>query len=110
MASSFGLDISDESVKFIELIHSKGGIKTGRYGERIIPPGVIESGKIKDSKKMEEILSTLRKEEGVRSVRVSLPEEQVYLFELRLERRRTQLGGSSCHHSKKYYRKLFIDF
>ena len=86
MASSFGLDISDESVKFIELIHSKGGIKTGRYGERIIPPGVIESGKIKDSKKMEEILSTLRKEEGVRSVRVSLPEEQVYLFELRLEK------------------------
>ena len=85
-ATSFGLDISDESVKFVELIMTKDGVKIGRYGERTIPPGVIESGKIKDSKQMEEILSKLRKEEGVKSVRVSLPEEQVYIFQLRLEK------------------------
>jgi type IV pilus assembly protein PilM len=85
-ASSFGLDISDESLKFIELLPTKNGMRVGRYGERAIPPGVIESGKIKDSKKMEEILLALRKEEGVRFVRVSLPEEQVYLFQLRLEK------------------------
>jgi len=84
--SSFGLDISDESLKFVELVTTKGGRGVGRYGERAIPLGVIESGKIKDIKKMEEILSTLRKEEGVKSVRVSLPEEQVYLFQLRLEK------------------------
>ena len=35
---------------------------------------------------MEEILLKLRKEEGVKSVRVSLPEEQVYLFQLRLDK------------------------
>jgi type IV pilus assembly protein PilM len=61
-------------------------MKVGRWGEKIIPPGVIESGKIKDSTRMEEILSKLRKEEGVKSVRVSLPEEQVYIFQLRLEK------------------------
>ena len=83
---SFGLDISDESLKFAELIMTKNGIRMGRYGERSIPPGVIESGRIKDSKRMEEILSTLRKEEGIKYVRVSLPEEQVYLFQLRLEK------------------------
>ncbi|MFA6353648.1 MAG: pilus assembly protein PilM [Candidatus Paceibacterota bacterium] len=83
---SFGLDISDESLKFVELIANKNGIRVGRYGERSIPLGVIESGKIKDSKKIEEILSTLRKEEGIKSVRVSLPEEQVYLFPLKLEK------------------------
>ncbi|MFA5840978.1 MAG: pilus assembly protein PilM [Candidatus Paceibacterota bacterium] len=82
----FGLDISDESLKYVELITTKDGIKTGRYGERSIPPGVIESGKIKDSKKMEEILLKLKKEEGVKFVRVSLPEEQVYLFALKLEK------------------------
>ena len=82
----FGLDISDESIKFIELISTKNGIRVGRYGERSIPQGVIESGKIKDSKKMEEILSALRKEEKIKSVRVSLPEEQVYLFVLKLEK------------------------
>jgi type IV pilus assembly protein PilM len=86
VAPSFGVDISDESLKFVELITTKNGTRVGRYGERIIPPGVIESGKIKNSKMMEEILTKLRKEDGVRSVRVSLPEEQVYLFQLRLEK------------------------
>ena len=86
-APSFGLDISDESLKFAELVSTRRGLRTGRYGEREIPPGVIESGKIKDEKKMEEILIKLRKETGVKSVRVSLPEEQVYLFQLRLEKK-----------------------
>ena len=73
--SSFGLDISDESLKFIELINTKNGIRVGRHGERNIPPGIIESGKIKDPKKMEEILMLLKKEERLKSVRVSLLEE-----------------------------------
>ncbi len=35
---------------------------------------------------MEEILRSLRKKEGIKSVRVSLPEEQIYLFKLRLSK------------------------
>ncbi len=84
MSPSFGLDISDQSLKFVELIPAKHGIKMGKYGERKIPSGIIESGKIRDPKKLEEVLLSLRKEEGIRFVRVSLPEEQVYLFHLRL--------------------------
>ena len=83
---SFGLDVSDESLKFLELINTKKGIEVGRHGEKIIPPGIIESGKIKDPKKLQEILLSLRKEEGLKSVRVSLPEEQVYLYKLHLEK------------------------
>jgi type IV pilus assembly protein PilM len=86
MSPSFGLDISDESLKFVELVPSKHGIKIGKYGERKIPVGIIESGKIKSPEKLKEVLSALRKEEGIRFVRVSLPEEQVYLFALRLEK------------------------
>ncbi len=82
----FGLDISDESLKFVELIDTKDGMDVGRHGERAIPPGIIESGKIKNPKRMEEILMKLKTEVGVKSVRVSLPEEQVYLFKLRLEK------------------------
>ncbi|HEV7424453.1 MAG TPA: pilus assembly protein PilM [Candidatus Paceibacterota bacterium] len=84
--SSFGLDISDESIKFIELVNTKYGIRVGRHGEADIPPGVIEAGKIKNQKKVEEILLSLRKEAGLKSVRISLLEEQVYLFKLRLEK------------------------
>lgn len=86
MAPSFGLDISDKSLKFVELIPGKNGIRLGRYGERQIPAGIIESGKIKDPKQLEKVLLSLRKEEGIRFVRVSLPEEQVYLFQLQLEK------------------------
>jgi len=83
---SFGLDLGDESLKFIELINTKKGRRVGRHGEVNIPPGIIESGKIKNVKRMEEILIKLRAEVGLKSVRVSLPEEQVYLFKLRLEK------------------------
>lgn len=83
---SFGLDIGDESLKFIELVNTKDGMRVGRHGERDIPKGVVESGKIKNPKRMEEILLALKKEVGIKSVRVSLLEEQVYLFKLRLEK------------------------
>lgn len=83
---SFGLDISDESLKYIQLITTRDGVRVGRFGERDIPPHVIESGQIKEPMKLQEILVKLRTEENVKSVRVSLPEEQVYLFELKLEK------------------------
>lgn len=87
MASvSFGVDISDESVKFVELQKSKNKFHIKKYGEKNIPAGVIESGKIKNSKKLEEILADLKKEVGIRSARVSLPDEQVYLFKLTLKK------------------------
>ncbi len=83
---SFGLDISDESIKFIRLSKKGKGIEVSRFGEKKIPTGIIESGKIKNSKRLEEILMSLGKEEEIKSVRVSLPEEQVYLFNLKLEK------------------------
>ena len=81
---SFGIDLSDDSLKFVELIGTKNGIKVNRYGERKIPAGIIESGKIKEPRRLQELLATLRKEEGIKFVRVSFPEDQIYLFKLRL--------------------------
>lgn len=86
MPPSFGLDISDESIKYAKLISVKGGVRVGQFGEKKIPPGIIESGKIKNTKKLEEVLLSLKKELGLTSVRVSLPEEQVYLFRAHLEK------------------------
>jgi len=83
---SFGLDISDESIKFVLLVFTKKGIRLQKYGERKISPGIIESGKIKNPKRLEEILLSLHKEEKIESVRVSLPEEQIYLFKMRLDK------------------------
>jgi len=84
---AFGLDISDESLRFVQLTSSSHGIKLNKYGEKKIPVGAIESGKIKQPKILEDILLTLKKEEGLRSVRVSLPEEQIYVFKLHLDKK-----------------------
>jgi type IV pilus assembly protein PilM len=82
---SFGLDISYETLKFIQLTNDKDGIKIQRYGERKILPGTIEAGKIKNLEHMKELLLSL-KEEGLNFARISLPEELTYLFKLRLEK------------------------
>ena len=79
---SFGLDISDDSLKFVELISTKNDIRINKYGKRKIPPGTIESGKIINKEKIENLLLSLKKDYGIKFARVSIPENQVYLFKL----------------------------
>lgn len=81
-----GLDISDESIKYAELKQTSQGLVLGRYGSVAVPTGVIYSGKIQNSQKLIQILSDLRKKENLKNVRVSLPEEQIYLFEIKIPR------------------------
>lgn len=74
-SSSLGLDISDNSIKYIELSKTKNGIAVKRCGEKKIPAGIIESGKIKDQKWLEQILILLKKKEKIESANISLPYE-----------------------------------
>lgn len=74
--SSFGLDISDKYIKFVELIETKIGLRVGKYGERKIPPGVIEEGEIKDSKKLQAILRALKKDFGLKSANVTFSNKE----------------------------------
>lgn len=82
--TSIGLDISDQSIKYVELLKKNNKIVVGTHGSFAIPPGVVLSGKIQDEKRLVELLSLFREKENANQVRVSLPEEQVYLFELRI--------------------------
>lgn len=85
LTSSVGLDISDQSIKYAELIKKNGQTVLGRFGSVQIPEGVIASGKVIFPQKLSEVLTTLREKERMTTVRVALPEEQVYLFRLHLE-------------------------
>lgn len=82
--ASVGLDISDKSIKYAELAEFKGSLRILRHGEVLVPPGVIVSGKIEDKKKMIEILKALKKKESLKFIRASLPEEQIYSFEIQV--------------------------
>lgn len=79
-----GLDISDASLRFVELIETHKGFIIGRFAERTFPHGIIESGEIKKPADLRAIFSDIKKQYGLERVSVSLPEEKAYLFELEL--------------------------
>jgi len=78
---SVGIDVSDFSIKFIELVRTRHGIRIGRFGERKLPEGVVVSGAITKRDELVEILKGLKHDEGLHFVRASLPEEEGFFFE-----------------------------
>lgn len=81
---SFSIDISDQSIKYGELLATPLGLRLGRFGKEKIPTGVVVSGKVEKEDALVDILKNLKKRENLKFVRVSLPEEQMYLFTLSL--------------------------
>lgn len=79
-----GLDISDASMRFVELIEKRNSFIIGRFGERAIPRGIIESGEVKKPADLRAIFIDIKKAYNLEFVSVSLPEEKAYLFDLRL--------------------------
>ena len=79
-----GLDISDISMRFVELVEKRKGLVIGRFGDLAIPRGVIESGEVKKIDALRAVFSEIKKSHNLEFVSVSLPEEKAYLFELKL--------------------------
>ncbi|MFA6355067.1 MAG: pilus assembly protein PilM [Candidatus Paceibacterota bacterium] len=82
--NSFAIDISDQSIKYGELLATPHGLRLGRFGKERIGEGVVVSGKIEDQDKLALVLKKIKEKENLHFVRVSLPEEQMYLFTLSL--------------------------
>lgn len=79
---SIGVDISDTSIKYMEIIFRPGGDKLGKFGNINLPKGIIEGGKILSPEKLSEALKILKKKEGFKFVRATLPEEKIYQYEV----------------------------
>lgn len=80
--NSCALDISDMSIKYGEIVSTSHGLRLKRFGKEKISKGIVGSGKIQDEVKLIALLKDLKKRLHLKFVRVSLPEEQVYLFTL----------------------------
>ncbi|KKT62300.1 hypothetical protein A2Y47_00445 [Candidatus Giovannonibacteria bacterium RIFCSPLOWO2_12_43_8] len=77
--SILGLDISDRSLKFAELVLKDGHLELEKFGSRVIPEGLIKSGEIINKDALIEYLkSNLGEFEG-REIALSLPEEKVFV-------------------------------
>ena len=76
---AFGLDISDETLKFITLRHGAKGIEVDQFGRKAIPPGLIVSGEIKKPEELSALLKEVCKPLGMKYVYLTLPEEKGYM-------------------------------
>ncbi|MDO8430675.1 MAG: pilus assembly protein PilM [Candidatus Taylorbacteria bacterium] len=75
-----GLDISDDAIRCLEYSPGRSGYTLARYGSRILRPGIIDSGYIKNEKALVDELTSLVAELKISTVKASLPEERMYLF------------------------------
>ena len=82
--SSVGLDISDQSIRFVELKETKNEFTVKKFGQRNIEPGIIVEGEIKNSDAVKKELAALHDEFKIEFANVSLREQQAYLLKLNL--------------------------
>ena len=76
-----GIDVTDNSVRFLALEKTKYGKRIKAKGAYSIDQGVISRGKIANKTRLIEILSKVREENDLSYIHASLPEEQAYLFQ-----------------------------
>lgn len=81
---AIGFDISDRSIKYVEICKKQGAIFVRRFGEYLIPESIIESGEIKQKEKLTDFLKTIQKELKSEHLIVALPEEKVFLARVKL--------------------------
>lgn len=75
-----GLDISDDAITFIEYHQGIHGRVISKFGRQELPKGLIIGGDIHDERAFLSILKEFSQKNLLHRVKVSLPEEKVYLF------------------------------
>jgi len=86
---AFGLDISDLSLKIVQLKKSGKNFKLASFGETRMNPGVIEQGDVKNEKALSENIKKAVKDVcgekiHTKHVVISLPEEKAFLQVIQL--------------------------
>ncbi len=74
------LSVSDTSLRFIELRSHEGSFVVGDYSQHVIPSGALDAGYIHKPEQIIEALKSIKKEYGLRFVKVTLPEEKAFVF------------------------------
>jgi len=86
--SGIGVDISDTSIKYISFKPTLRPQKVrvlDKWGDMDVPEGVLENGEVLDVKGLSGVLKEFKKETEAEFIRVSLPEEQAYVFETEIK-------------------------
>lgn len=81
---TIGFDVSDNSIKFLELLPRGRGYHLGRLGEIDIPTGTIEEGELKNPEAFKQVLIALKNKWHFNNVSISLPDDHAYTINLTL--------------------------
>lgn len=78
-----GLDITDASVKWLELVPHKNGLRLGSYGFEPLAEGIVSNGAIRDVEGLAAALKRARMQwRGSACAHAALPEEAAYVFQM----------------------------
>lgn len=78
---SVGIDISDNSIHFMEFANKYDDKILKNFGSCVVPKGIVSKGEIQDEQALTDILKNIKEEYDINFVRASLPEEKAYLFQ-----------------------------
>lgn len=81
-----GLDISSDSVRFIELEPYRGHFKVARFGEATLLSGIVQGGTIHDPIALSKVVGELAHEHHLTMANIALPEEQAFLAHMEFPR------------------------
>jgi type IV pilus assembly protein PilM len=79
-----GIEISNRSIKYVEFTKRYGVLNLEDFGEASISSGIIENGSIIKKDDLIKILSDLKTNFSSNFVRLSIPEEKVYIFNTKI--------------------------
>ncbi len=80
-----GVDISDTSLKYMQFERKGDELALKVWGDLPIKDGVVVQGVVKDPATLAQSLIEVRRITGTPVMRLSLPEERAYLFEMRVK-------------------------
>ncbi|MBI2038583.1 MAG: type IV pilus assembly protein PilM, partial [Candidatus Nealsonbacteria bacterium] len=117
---AFGLDISDLSMKIVNLKKRKDKFSLACFGETMIKPGIINGGEIQDEKELIKIIKTaivkaMGEKIKTKYVVASLPEEKAFLQVIQMPRlSEDDLKSAIIYEAENYIplpiEKVYLDF
>lgn len=111
---AFGLDISDLSLKIVQLKRRGRTLALASFGQTAVKPGIIDKGEIKDTKALAEIIKKALKEAGGERIKTkyviaSLPEEKAFLQVIPMPRMKEEELKKAVYFEAENYVPLPID-
>ncbi len=107
---AFGLDLSDLSLKIVEVNKGKGSLFLSSFLKQDIPQGLIEGGVIKKEKELVDILKkALDKINVGKRVVCNLPEEKVFIRIIQLPKMKESELEKAVHWEAEAHIPLGID-